>query len=80
MGSISSIAGVSRDQDVTISSNCIGSCSGKKSQASVLWAKHDSSEHILDNGEADKNAILPGAPERPLLIILLCVPPGASRE
>lgn len=56
----------SRDHDETTSSYCIISCSGKKSpeiesQVTVLWAKHDSSEHFLNNGEPDENANLPGA-------------------
>lgn len=32
-----------------------------ESQASVLWAKHDSSEHVLNNGEQEENVFLPGA-------------------
>ena len=56
----------SRDHDSTTSSYCIISCSGKKSpeiesQVTVLWAKHDSSEHFLNSGEPDENANLPGA-------------------
>ena len=56
----------SRDHDVTTSSYCIISCSGKKSpeiasHATVLWAKHDSSEHFLNNGEPDENANQTGA-------------------
>lgn len=55
----------SGDHDKTTSSYCIISCSGKKSpeiesQATVLCAKHDSSEYFLNNGEPDENANLPG--------------------
>lgn len=54
-------------------------------QASVLWRKHDSFEHILGNGKAFEDAMLPAASggdtqKATVSHFTFSILPGVSRE